>query len=247
MLMGRLPLIGGPPLASSLAPAVAFPGTSGEGYDRGSHVSIVDTSAWSFSGFIYPSGTGNRVVFIGAGTRKEVLITSGGQVRLQLKNLAGTTIFSWTSTTTLTADAWNDVQAYANLAVADDFYVQINGTQDATAASTFLTGETIDNIGGRPAVGGNVALGLQNFNGRLSNCAQWNRKIDWSAPATSALVRSAAGKCVQLPNDGNIDGGGLADHVFNKPRDMAHQNGGLGGDWATATAGLSDADGPELA
>lgn len=232
------------------APAVDFPGTDGEYFNwQNSSAGLTDTSTLSLTFWIRRDSTGINQRIFRSGSIREQLSTAGSNtIGLVLANSSGTTVFNWTSSVDRVQanSEWIHVCGYVNLATANDYTFFIDGVQDANVAITFVTGGVIDHTASGIALGGVPTLGTQSLNGGLSLLAIWDRKIDWNVSANLELVRSSDGKALFIQNDGNIDGLGAADYVFNKTLPTAHVNDGDANDWQPATSGLAEVSGPEM-
>jgi len=232
------------------ADAVDFPGSTSEGFDRsGNNTGVADTAFISVSLWVIKDSNTGLYIIRSSGDRRLIQRANTDTFRVILRNGAGTAVFDWSGTNNvLPADGnWHHIAFYVDLSTATpDYYFVVDGTEDTATASTATGTETIDHTDSGFAIGNQVLLGAASWDGGISNLGVWPRKIDWSVGATLALVYSG-GKCVELPDDGNIDAGGTADYVFNKATSTAHQNGGDASDWGSATGGLSDRQGPEIA
>ena len=234
---------------AALAPAVLFPGTVDEGFDRsGSDVGVTDTQALSVSLWLRRDTAGRERVMFSAGASIFAELQADGSFFVSFQNTLGAGGFGFSLAAGLLPgdSVWRHLCFYCNLAVADDHLILLNGVDVTPGSVTHTVGETFNHTVSGFALGAQVGLGgVRHLAAALSQLGFWNRKIDWGVPGDLALVYDG-GKAVLLPDDGDIDGNGAADYVFNKALATAHVNGGNANNWAAATSGLSDTAGPAI-
>lgn len=231
------------------APAIRFPGPSGQGLDRGS-ASLTNTQGWSFSFWMFREASQQQYIFAAGTLRQLIQLLNPGVLHFSSQNAALGASFACETVANqfVPQERWQHACGYVDTAVLNDTGMFINGASVALNIIGFVQGDSLFHNNGGLSMGNQVGLGsaTRGLVARVSQAAIWPRKIDWGVPSNMALVRRLDGKAVVLPDNGNIDGLGNADYCVNKPLRQAHVSGGTGGNFVAATAGMIAVDGPEI-